>query len=77
MYLPLKVIDVEFVGTGSDVPFAEPVGSEDAMHLRNHDEVANVEFAVFVEEGPVNVKLHDKGTRASIFVSLVLFHYVV
>lgn len=53
MNLWLKVVDVEFVAGSANISFAVPVSPQDAVEVGDQHVVANIEFAVVVEEGPI------------------------
>jgi hypothetical protein len=60
VYLPVEVEDVELVGSSADVSLLVPVGLEDPIQLADHHVVPDVEFALAVQERPIDVQLHDE-----------------
>ena len=67
MYLWLKVADVELIGGGADVALFVPVCAGDSEEVGDHHVVADVELAVVVEQGAVDVHLHDVGALGLLF----------
>lgn len=67
MYLRLEIVDIELVGGGADVALLVPVSAGDSEEVGDHEVVADVEFAVVVEEGAVDVHLDDVGALGLLF----------
>lgn len=58
MYFWLEGVDVELVGGSSDVSLLVPIGPGDSEEVGDHHVVADIEFAVVVEQRPINIHLH-------------------
>lgn len=67
MYLWLKIVDIELIGRRADVALLVPVCACDSEEVGDHEVVADVEFAVVVEERAVDVHLHDVGALGLLF----------
>lgn len=65
----LKGIVGEGVGGCADVALFVPVGAGDSVEVGDEEIVSNVELALIVKEGSVDVLLHDVGLRAILELS--------
>jgi hypothetical protein len=65
VYFRFEVVDVEVVGRGADVALFVPIGPRHSVEVGDEQVVSDVEFAVIVEEGSVDVHLHDVGSLGS------------
>ncbi len=74
MYFSLEIEDIELVGGGADVALFVPVGLKNTIELADHHVVADVKLAPLVEEGTIDVQLHDEGLLCAVVVSSFAFH---
>jgi hypothetical protein len=56
----LEVADVEVVGGGADVALLVPVGPCYSVEVCDQEVVSDIEFALVVQKGAVDVQLHDE-----------------
>ena len=71
---PFEVKDVELIGSGTNVALLVPEGLEDAVELADHHVVADVKLPPLVEEGPIDVELHDEGFISTVVVLPLALH---
>ena len=67
VYFWLKIVDIELVGGGADVALLVPVCAGDSEEVGDHEVVPDVELAVVVEEGAVDVHLDYVGALCLLF----------
>lgn len=77
VYFPFEVEDVELVGGSADVALLVPIGLEHPVELAYHHVVPDVELALTVEEGPVDVELHNERFLCPVVVLPLALHYRV
>lgn len=74
VYFPFEIVDIELVGSSPNIPLLVPIGLEHSIYLTYHHVVPNVEFTLTVQEGTVDVELHDESLLCSVLVFSLTFH---
>lgn len=65
-----EIVKVKLFAAGSDIPFLVPKTFNDAVDAGQEHIVSDVEFAIIVKEGSVDVGLDDIGERVTVWVPL-------
>jgi hypothetical protein len=73
MNFSLKIFNIKLIPTGPDIPLLKPVPLHYAMDMRNRHIMSNIKFSFLIEQGPIDIQLHNEGLLRAVVVGALGF----